>query len=155
MSSFTILEVINKLLSDNDNMSKDKKRELENSSVIDEDITSESDKDYQLEVSIKHSIQMKKVILQKMGYSSYPEIFANFQPFKNSQFNTGVIYVIIYNLSRDKRFKSVNILTLAMIPSSIKLKLHQPNHYLAPLVDQLIELRQDIELETFEYLMEK
>ncbi|CAG8758680.1 9424_t:CDS:1, partial [Rhizophagus irregularis] len=47
MSSFTILEVINKLLSDNDNVSKDKKRELENSSVIDEDITSESDKDYQ------------------------------------------------------------------------------------------------------------
>uniref|UniRef100_U9UMP7 Uncharacterized protein n=1 Tax=Rhizophagus irregularis (strain DAOM 181602 / DAOM 197198 / MUCL 43194) TaxID=747089 RepID=U9UMP7_RHIID len=77
MSSFTILEVINKLLSDNDNVSKDKKRELENSSVIDEDITSESDKDYQLEVSIKHSIQMKKVILQKMGYSSYPEILAN------------------------------------------------------------------------------
>ncbi|GBC48410.2 hypothetical protein GLOIN_2v1485589 [Rhizophagus irregularis DAOM 181602=DAOM 197198] len=123
MSSFTILEVINKLLSDNDNVSKDKKRELENSSVIDEDITSESDKDYQLEVSIKHSIQMKKVILQKMGYSSYPEILAN-----------------VYD---------------AMIPSSIELKLHQPNHYLAPLVDQLIELRQDIELETFEYLMEK
>jgi hypothetical protein len=45
MSIFTTSEVINELLSDDDNISKDKRRELENSSVVDEDITSESDKD--------------------------------------------------------------------------------------------------------------
>ncbi|PKB98217.1 hypothetical protein RhiirA5_431735 [Rhizophagus irregularis] len=51
----------------------------------------------------------------------------------------------------NERFKLANILTLAMIPGPTKPKLHQLNHYLAPLVDQLIELWQGIELETFEY----
>ncbi|PKB93324.1 hypothetical protein RhiirA5_441643 [Rhizophagus irregularis] len=75
-----------------------------------------------------------------------------FQLFKNLQFSTGAIYAIICNLFRDERFKPANILTLAMIPGPTEPKLHQLNHYLAPLVDQLIELWQGIELETFEHL---
>ena len=43
-------------------------------------------------------------------------------------------------------------MTLALIPGPKEPKLHQLNHYLAPLVDQLIELWQGIDLpETFEH----
>ncbi len=73
-----------------------------------------------------------------------------FQPFENSQFSTGAIYAIICNLPRHERFKPANILTLAMIPGPNEPKLHQLNHYLAPLVDQLIELWKGMVLETFE-----
>jgi hypothetical protein len=38
-----------------------------------------------------------------------------------------------------------------MIPGPTEPKLHQLNHYLVPLVDQLIELWQGLELETFEH----
>lgn len=51
MSTFTILKVINELLSD-DNVSEDEGRELEDSSVVDEDITSESDEDCQVDFSV-------------------------------------------------------------------------------------------------------
>ena len=75
-----------------------------------------------------------------------------FQPFENSQYSTGAIYAIICNLPQNERFKLSNILTLALIPGPKEPKLHQLNHYLAPLVDQLIELWQGIDLpETFEH----
>ena len=78
-----------------------------------------------------------------------------FQPFENSQFSTGAIYAIICNLPCNERFKPANILTLAMIPDPKEPKLHQLNYYLAPLVDQLIELWQDINLKTFEHSSRK
>jgi hypothetical protein len=75
-----------------------------------------------------------------------------FQPFENSQSSTGAIYAIICNLPRNERFKPSNILTLALIPGSREPSLHHLNHYLAPLVDQLIELWNGINLsETFEH----
>ena len=75
-----------------------------------------------------------------------------FQPFENSQYSTGAIYAIICNLPRSEQFKPSNILTLALIPGPKEPKLHQLNHYLAPLVDQLIELWQGIDLpETFKH----
>ncbi|PKY50989.1 hypothetical protein RhiirA4_467785, partial [Rhizophagus irregularis] len=52
----------------------------------------------------------------------------------------------------NERFKPSNILTLALIPRPNELSLHRLNHYLAPLVDQLIELWYSIDLsETFEH----
>ncbi|CAG8587144.1 801_t:CDS:2, partial [Scutellospora calospora] len=45
-----------------------------------------------------------------------------FQPFDNSQYSPS------------------NILTLALIPKPNEPKLHQLNHYLAPLIDQLVDL---------------
>ncbi|CAB5358264.1 unnamed protein product [Rhizophagus irregularis] len=51
MSTFTTPEVINELLSDDDNVSEDERRELEDSNVVDEDITSESDEDCQVDFS--------------------------------------------------------------------------------------------------------
>lgn len=74
-----------------------------------------------------------------------------FQPYENSQYSTGAIYAIICNLPRNERFKPSNILTLALIPGPKEPKLHHLNHYLAPLIDQLIELWHGIDLsETFE-----
>jgi hypothetical protein len=69
-----------------------------------------------------------------------------FQPFDNAQYSVGAIYGIICNLPRIERFKTSNIITLAVIPGPKEPKLHQLNHYLAPLIDQLIELWEGIEL---------
>ncbi|CAB5385244.1 unnamed protein product [Rhizophagus irregularis] len=52
ISTSTTPEVINELLFDNDNVSEDERRELEDSSVVDEDITSESDEDCQVDFSV-------------------------------------------------------------------------------------------------------
>src|SRR5215469_9697189 len=61
-----------------------------------------------------------------------------FQPFDNSQYSVRVMYGVICNLPRSERFKTPNILTLAVIPGPNEPKLHQLNHYLAPIVDQFI-----------------
>jgi len=63
-----------------------------------------------------------------------------FQPYDNSQYSIGAIYGVICNLPRDERFKPSNILTLAIIPGPSEPKLHHLNHYLAPLIDQLVGL---------------
>src|SRR5438128_5784454 len=63
-----------------------------------------------------------------------------FQLFDNSQHSVGVIYGVICNLPRSERFKTSNIITLAVIPGSGEPKLHKLNHYLAPIIDQFIEL---------------
>jgi hypothetical protein len=39
-----------------------------------------------------------------------------FQPFDNSQYSVGAVYGVIYNLSRSERFKTSNMITLAIIP---------------------------------------
>ena len=69
-----------------------------------------------------------------------------FQPFDNSQYSVEVIYGVICNLPRSERFKSSNIITLAVIPGPNEPKLHQLNHYLAPVIDQFIDLWDGIEL---------
>ena len=70
-----------------------------------------------------------------------------FQPFENSQYSVGVIYAVICNLSRSERFKPSNIITIAVIPGSNEPKLHQLNHYLAPIIDQFITLWEGVELD--------
>src|SRR5436190_21745692 len=69
-----------------------------------------------------------------------------FQPFDNSQYSVGVIYAVICNLPRSERFKSSNVITLAVIPGPNEPKLHQLNHYLAPVIDQFIALWEGIRL---------
>ena len=77
-----------------------------------------------------------------------------FQPFENSQSSMGAIYAVICNLLQNERFKPSNILTLALIPGPKEPSLHHLNHYLAPLVDQLVELWNGINLsETFEEMV--
>jgi hypothetical protein len=71
-----------------------------------------------------------------------------FQSFDSSQYSVKVIYEVICNLPRSERFKTPNILTLAMIPGPNEPKLHQLNHYLGPIVDQFIELWKGINIST-------
>ena len=54
--------------------------------------------------------------------------------------SVGVIYAVICNLSRTERYKSHNILTLAVIPGLKELKLHEINNYLYPIISQLVHL---------------
>jgi hypothetical protein len=73
-----------------------------------------------------------------------------FQPFDSSQYSVRVMYGVICNLPRSERFKTPNILTLAVIPGPNEPKLHQLNHYLGPIVDQFIELWKGIDISTNE-----
>lgn len=62
-----------------------------------------------------------------------------FQPFDRSTYSVGVIYAVILNLPRDKRFKVKNILICGIIPGP-----HEPkgtiNTFLQPLVKELEQL---------------
>jgi len=64
-----------------------------------------------------------------------------FQPFDNSQYSVGVIYGVICNLPRSERFKAPNIITLVVILGPNEPKLHQLNHYLAPIVRDAIRMK--------------
>ena len=74
-----------------------------------------------------------------------------FQPYINSQYSVGVIYVVICNLPRSERFKPYNILTLAVIPRPNEPKLHEINNYLYPVVNQLNQLWNGYNIKTHEY----
>jgi hypothetical protein len=63
-----------------------------------------------------------------------------FQPFLSSLYSVGVVYAVICNLPRTERYKSHNILTLAVIPGPNEPKLHEINNYLYPIVNQLVNL---------------
>jgi Transposase family tnp2 len=63
-----------------------------------------------------------------------------FQPFESSVYSTGVMYGAICNLPRDRRFKKENMLTLGLLPGPQEVKKHRINHFLAPIIDELLEL---------------
>jgi len=63
-----------------------------------------------------------------------------FQPFDSSVYSCGVIYGAICNLPRDVRFKKENMLTLGILPGPKEVKSHHINHYLSPIVNELLEL---------------
>ena len=62
-----------------------------------------------------------------------------FQPFDSASYSTGVIYGVICNLPREVRFKKENMLILALLPGPDEVKLHKINHYLTPIVGELLE----------------
>ncbi len=62
-----------------------------------------------------------------------------FQPFKNSVYSTGVIYLAIQNLPRTERFTTENIILLGISPGPKELK-KTINTFLKPLVKELLEL---------------
>ncbi|GBC01170.1 hypothetical protein RclHR1_40950001 [Rhizophagus clarus] len=74
-----------------------------------------------------------------------------FQPFVNSQYSVSMIYAIFCNLPRNERFKSYNILTLAVIPSLKEPSQHEINNYLYPIVNQLNRLWNDYFRKTNEH----
>jgi hypothetical protein len=62
-----------------------------------------------------------------------------FQPFDSRPYSCGVIYGVICNLPRDVRFKKENMLILSLLPGPDEVKLHRINHYLAPIIDELLK----------------
>lgn len=62
-----------------------------------------------------------------------------FQPFKNTEYSLGVIYMVILNLPRESRFLWENVLVIGIIPGPKEPKFHV-NTYLEPIVDELLSL---------------
>src|SRR6185437_3273080 len=58
------------------------------------------------------------------------------------------IYGVICNLPREVRFKKENMLILALLPGSNEVKLDKINHYLALIIDELLELWDGFNLST-------
>jgi hypothetical protein len=69
-----------------------------------------------------------------------------FQPFESSVYSCGAIYGVICNLLREVRFKKENMLTLGLLPGPNEVKLHKINHYLSPIVDELLRFWNGIEI---------
>ena len=69
-----------------------------------------------------------------------------FQPFDTSVYSCGAIYGVVCNLPREIRFKKENILTLGLLPGPNEVKLHKINHYLSPIVDELLEFWNGVEI---------
>ena len=63
-----------------------------------------------------------------------------FQPFTYTQHSAGAIYASICNLPRSERNKPENIVYLGFLPGPKEVGLERINHYLAPIVDELLEL---------------
>ena len=63
-----------------------------------------------------------------------------FQPFTYTQHSAGAIYASICNLPRTERNKPENIIYLGFLPGPKEVGLERINHYLAPIVDELLEL---------------
>jgi hypothetical protein len=63
-----------------------------------------------------------------------------FQPFTYTQHSAGALYASICNLPRSERNKPENILYLGFLPGPKEVGLERINHYLAPIVDELLEL---------------
>jgi Transposase family tnp2 len=63
-----------------------------------------------------------------------------FQPFTYTQHSTGAIYASICNLPRLERNKPKNIIYLGFLPGPKEVGLECINHYLAPIVDEFLEL---------------
>ncbi|CAB4487065.1 unnamed protein product [Rhizophagus irregularis] len=63
-----------------------------------------------------------------------------FQPFTYTQHSAGAIYASICNLPRTERNKPKNIIYLGFLPGSKEVGLECINHYLVPIVDELLEL---------------
>ncbi|CAB5392785.1 unnamed protein product [Rhizophagus irregularis] len=63
-----------------------------------------------------------------------------FQPFTYTQHSADAIYASICNLPRTERNKPKNIIYLGFLPGPKKVGLERINHYLAPIVDELLEL---------------
>jgi len=69
-----------------------------------------------------------------------------FQSFESSVYSCEAIYGVICNLPREIRFRKEYMLTLGLLPEPNEVKLHKINHYLSPIVDELLEFWNGIEI---------
>ena len=68
-----------------------------------------------------------------------------FQPFKNSEYSLGALYLVLLNLPREIRFRKENILLVGLIPGP-KEPEHDVNPFLRPLVNELLLFWKGVEL---------
>ena len=64
-----------------------------------------------------------------------------FQPFEHTNYNVGVLYLVILNLPRTIRFKPEHVLIVGIIPGPSEPNCSEINSYLRPLVKELNLLR--------------
>jgi hypothetical protein len=75
-----------------------------------------------------------------------------FQPYDGTFYSIKVIYAAICNLPWDMQFKRENMLVLGLLLGPNEMSLHKINHYLAPIVDELVLLWDEVTLnKTFEH----
>ncbi|KAG1437157.1 hypothetical protein G6F56_013241 [Rhizopus delemar] len=72
-----------------------------------------------------------------------------FQPHKGTQHSTGAIYLTIQNLPRDERNLRKNVMLVGLIPGPSETKVTEINHFLAPLVEELLELKDGVPMHTY------
>lgn len=68
-----------------------------------------------------------------------------YQPYKFSEYSVGVIYMVVLNLPREERFKEENLIIVGLIPGPKEPKIHV-NSFLDPLVDELLQLWEGVQL---------
>jgi hypothetical protein len=73
-----------------------------------------------------------------------------FQPYERSVYSVGVIYGVVCSLPREERFRPQNTLVLGLLPGPREVGMHKINHYLAPIVDQFLELMDGVIMPTLE-----
>ena len=71
-----------------------------------------------------------------------------FQPYSGVTYSTGILYAAIINLPRNIWFKCENILILGILPGPNEASLHKMNHYLSPIVNELLSLWHGITLKS-------
>ena len=62
-----------------------------------------------------------------------------FGPFENSTYSCGAIYLTVNNLPRSERFKTENVILVGVMPGPREASTSDINHYLRPMVDELLE----------------
>ncbi|KAG1442851.1 hypothetical protein G6F56_010894 [Rhizopus delemar] len=72
-----------------------------------------------------------------------------FQPYKGTQHSTGAIYLTIQNLPRDERNLRKNVLLVGLIPGPSETKVTEISHFLDPLVEELLELKDGVPMHTY------
>lgn len=68
-----------------------------------------------------------------------------FQLHKYSEYSIGVVYTVVLNLPRQKRFKEKNVIVIGLIPGPKEPK-QNVNMFLDPLVDELLQLWRGVKL---------
>ncbi len=71
-----------------------------------------------------------------------------FQPTKSMNYHVGAIYLVINNLPRAERYKQHNLILVGLMPGPNEPSLSDVNHFLRPMVDELIELYEGVIIRT-------
>ena len=68
-----------------------------------------------------------------------------FQPFDHTQYNVGVVYLVVLNLPRAMRFKPENVIIISTLPGPKEPDYNHLNPHLEPIVNDLLTLWQGVQ----------